>query len=51
MGLVHLKKNKLDRAEKCYLRANKMAIKIDNQKLDENIKNYRKKLDDYIDSN
>ena len=51
MGFVHLKKNKLDRAEKCYLRANKMAIKIDNQKLDENIKNYRKKLDDYIDSN
>ena len=51
MGQVHLKKNKLKRAEKCYERAKKMSLKIDNQKLDENIENYRNKLDGYIDSN
>tara|TARA_Y100001960_G_C14562429_1_gene771472 strand:+ start:646 stop:765 length:120 start_codon:yes stop_codon:yes gene_type:complete len=37
--------------KKYYERAKKMSLKIDNQKLDENIENYRNKLDGYIDSN
>ena len=46
IGLVHLKQDKLNRSEKCYKRVSKMASKLNNNKLNQNIKNFRKKLDE-----
>ena len=50
MGIVHLKQNKLNRSEKCYMRAKKIASKLNNQKLNNHIQNFRKKLDEYNES-
>jgi class 3 adenylate cyclase/TolB-like protein len=51
IGSIYLKKNKLKISEKYYKRASKMIAKLKNKKLSLDIQNFKKKLDEYIESN